>query len=187
MNASTNQPNFEHSAASAAPAANGAPSLHPALEPLADLLGTWKGSGHGKYSTIKDFDYLETVSLTPLPGKPFVRMENRSATPEGQPQHMELGFIRSVGEGKVEVIMAQATGQAEVLYGTITRTETELRIDAISRSVTNTDTAKTVDETQRSLVLELADGVLTNSFGMAAVGKQMENHLVSRLKRVEER
>lgn len=160
-------------------------ALHPALEPLADFLGTWKGTGHGRYSTISDFDYQETVSLTPLPGKPFVRMENRSATPAGQPQHMELGFIRSVGDGKVEITVAQATGQVEVLYGVVKRTETELRVDAASRSVTNTDTAKTVTETTRSLALDLASGELTHSFGMAAVGQGMQNHLESHLRRAQ--
>lgn len=169
------------------------PELHPALEPLQDLFGTWKGAGHGKYSTIKDFDYAETVSLTPLPGKPFVRMENRSASPEGKPMHMELGFIRCVGgekaagegESKIELIMAQATGQAEVLYGNVTRTEKELRIDAVSRSVTNTDTAKTVDTTERSLVLNLETGILTHSCDMAAVGEELQNHLISHLKKAD--
>lgn len=169
------------------------PTIHSALEPLKELFGTWKGAGHGKFSTIEDFDYVETVSLTPLPGKPFIRMENRSATPEGKPMHVELGFIRCVERGdtehedecKIELIMAQATGQAEVLYGTVSRTETELRIDAQSRTVANTETAKTVDATQRFLALDLETGILTHSFGMAAVGEEMQNHLVSHLNKVD--
>ncbi|ALA67542.1 FABP family protein [Corynebacterium lactis] len=169
------------------------PATHPALAVLQGFFGTWKGTGHGKYATIKDFDYAETVSLTPLVGKPFVRMENRSATPEGKPMHMELGFIRCVdgeqtaaaNECTIEVIMAQATGQAEILYGTVTRTDTELRIDAKSRCVTNTDTAKTVDATERTLVLDLETGILTHSFGMAAVAEKMQNHLVSQLRKVD--
>ena len=109
--------------------------------------------------------------------------------------HLELGFLRVVSEPertaedadtiKVELIMAQATGQAEILYGTVTRVNSEakheLRIDVASDSVHNTETAKTVNETKRSMVFDLDKKTLTHKMGMAAVGKPMQDHLESHL------
>ena len=37
------------------------PPLHPEAEPLAGLLGTWRGEGAGRYPTISPFRYGEEV------------------------------------------------------------------------------------------------------------------------------
>ena len=47
------------------------PPLHPELEPLAGLLGAWRGEGAGEYPTIAPFRYGEELRFWHV-GKPFL-------------------------------------------------------------------------------------------------------------------
>lgn len=38
--------------------------VHPAVKPLSDLLGTWKGEGEGFFPTISSFNYSEELQFT---------------------------------------------------------------------------------------------------------------------------
>jgi hypothetical protein len=39
------------------------PPLHPVLQPVSCLLGTWRGEGEGGYPTIQSFKYGEEIKL----------------------------------------------------------------------------------------------------------------------------
>lgn len=159
--------------------------LHPNLEPFAFLLGTWSGEGRGFYPTISDFSYSETLSFTTLPGKPFFRYEQKTQGPAG-PMHTELGFLRPVGEGRLEFTIAQPTGQTELLGGTAREEDGLLILEFDTSAVANTDTAKQVDETRRSYTIDADRTRMSTRFDMAAVGQELQQHLFSELQKDRE-
>lgn len=159
-------------------------NLHPLIAEFEFLIGTWKGPGKGHYPTIDSFRYNETLTFGAVPGKPFLRYEQKTAGAENQPMHTEAGFFRPVGDGRVEFTLAQPTGQTEVLEGTVgTGDDGELSIVMDHSTVVNSGTAKQVDVTSRTWVLNADRTELVTEFGMAAVGQPMQQHLVSELKK----
>ena len=70
--------------------------LHPLLVPLARLVGTWRGTGHGVYAAITPFDYTDEWTFTDV-GKPFLAFAERTWI-DGQARHVETGYEALVME-----------------------------------------------------------------------------------------
>jgi hypothetical protein len=161
------------------------PPLHPALEPLAGLLGRWAGEGRGVYPTVKDFGYREEASFTHV-GKPFLAYSQRTwALDDGRPLHSEVGYWR-VGDRKgdgwaVELVLAHPTGVVEIEEGTVTGAGSNVAIGLASTSVAATPTAKEVTALSRRLRVEA--GTLQYELDMGAVGLPLQRHLAARLVR----
>ena len=155
-------------------------TLHPDLEAVAALLGTWRGEGSGEYPTIDPFRYTEELTFTDL-GKPFLHYVQRTWFPDGEPKHTETGYLRITDGTTVELVLAQPTGQTELAEGPLTATADGFTCTLDSR-VENSASAKPVETTQRQLAL--AGDVLTTRFAMAAVGVPLTHHLASQLRRV---
>lgn len=152
--------------------------LHPALEPLAFLLGTWSGRGAGEYPTIEPFTYTETIELSHV-GKPFLAYTQRTRDAvTGEPRHAEAGYFRPVGTDQVELVVAQPSGIVEVHSGTLVGRSIELSTVAVATS----PSAKEVSAVQRRI--EVDGDTLRYVVEMAAVGQPLQHHLRAELTRV---
>ncbi len=166
-----------------APAPRGSSPVVPVEIPvevaqLAAFVGTWKGAGEGHYPSIADFGYTEQIELHTVPGKP--RLVYRSVTraaDDGRALHDESGFFRVVGEGLVELVVAQGGGVIEAADGVVDGAEIVLT----STSVVGTPTAKEVTATERRY--RVVGDTLTYEIAMAAVGLPLQPHLQATLHR----
>lgn len=156
-------------------------ALHPDVEALAPLLGTWVGTGEGTYPTIEPFSYREEVVFGHV-GKPFLAYRQATVRLDtGLPAHAEVGYLRGVGGGRVELVLAHPTGIAEVDEGEIVVESGRCILRLASVSMTRTATAKEVTRVDRTVTVE--GDVLRYDLAMAAVGQPLQHHLAAELRR----
>lgn len=149
--------------------------LHPDLEALAPLLGTWAGRGSGEYPTIEPFDYVEEVVFSHV-GKPFlVYGQKTKAVADGKPLHAETGYLRVPQPGHVELVVAHPSGITEIEVGTYTLTGNVIELELTASSIGLTPTAKEVTALGRSF--RIHDDELSYSLRMGAVKQALQHHL----------
>ena len=191
--------------------AEATPPLHADLEPLASLVGTWKGSGTGVYPTIEPFAYDETLVIG-HGGRPFLTWAQRTRSADtGLPLHIESGYLRCRHEGEAivaELVAVHPTGHTEMAEGVLEHSDLEveqttgmetngevgtsamtlervvsLSVDFRSVSVAATPSAKPVDTLERRI--ELQGDTLRYALLMGAVGLVHQTHLRAELQRAE--
>ena len=155
--------------------------LHPDLEALGPLLGTWAGRGAGKYPTIQPFDYLEEAVFSHV-GKPFLAYTQRTkAVADGKPLHAETGYLRVPQPGHVELVLAHPSGITEIEVGTYSVTGDLIEIEMSTTTIGLTPTAKEVTALGRSFRIDGDE--LSYSVRMGAVGQPLQDHLAAVLHR----
>ena len=173
--------------------------LHPAVDHLAPLLGTWRGGGRGDYPTIEAFEYAEEVTIGHV-GKPFLAYTQRTRGADGAPLHAESGYLRPAGERGLELLVVHPSGIAELLVGEVTVTHygllvvlhagaggeagagPENRVGPAGR-VFLAPTAKQVDATERRISVD--GDTMHYEVHMAAVGEPLTPHLEATLHRTD--
>lgn len=151
--------------------------LNPALTPVEFLLGTWRGEGEGQYPTIKPFRYREEIRFTHNGKASLIYSQRTEAMDTGQPLHAESGYMRLVGDGRVEFVIAQPIGFAEISVGRVDGR----RVDVECQTVARTPTAKAVTSISRSLWLE--GDTLHYEVKVGMDGVPLVRHLLARFRR----
>jgi THAP domain-containing protein 4 len=152
--------------------------MDPAVEPIAFLIGTWRGEGRGIYPTIASFDYGEEIEFKVTAKPMLVYTQKTWDLADDSPMHSEMGFWRPQPEGKLEVVLAHPFGATEILEGSVDGTAIDLK----STGLQNTTSAMTILATARSISVE--DGELTYTVSMAVGEQELQNHLTARLEKV---
>ncbi|WP_327715068.1 FABP family protein [Streptomyces sp. NBC_00490] len=159
-----------------------APVPHALLAPVLGFLGTWHGRGEGGYPTLAgDFRYAQEVTFS-HDGRPFLRYEARAWLLDGdgaplRPAARESGWWRLQPDGRVEALITQPTGIAEIAVGQAA----DGAVDLSTHDVALTPTAKDVTATRRRYTL--TDDTLTFVHDLAAVGRPLQHHLSATLHR----
>jgi hypothetical protein len=148
-----------------------------ALEPIAFLLGTWRGEGEGEYPGVDPFRYTEELSFEHV-GDAFLLVTESSWTLDGEPLHFERGTLRPVGAGRVDLTLAHPIGVAEVAEGTVEGTSVTVSSTAIVRTATGSP----VTEVARRYRLEGDD--LSYELDMAMEGVERTFHVRATLGRL---
>ena len=153
--------------------------LDDSLQPLAFLLGTWRGEGEGEYPTIEPFDYQEEMRFEHV-GDAFLLYRQASWSPDdGGPIHFERGFLRPGEPGRVEFTLAHPIGLTEIAEGSLDGTTFELISTGVGRTTTGLTTTSVIRRYQ-------VDGdVMHYRTDMATVETPMALHLEAELHRVE--
>lgn len=156
-------------------------NLHPNCGPVAWLLGTWAGNGHGDYPSIEPFQFGQELVFQ-QDGRPFLHYFSRSwivdesgATVREAAQ--ETGFLRCLPEGRLELVLSHSTGLSEIWYGQAEGGKLELR----TAGVGFTETAKEVTGGHR--LYGNVEGDLLYAYDMAAGEHELQPHLWARLQR----
>ncbi|WP_067698950.1 peroxynitrite isomerase [Nocardia jejuensis] len=154
---------------------------HPDIAHLAPLLGTWRGRGQGEYPTIESFEYLEEVHFGHV-GRPFLTYRQRTRSVDGsRPMHSETGYLRALGENRIELILAHPTGITEICEGKLVAEGDSLRIELDSTTIGRSSTAKSVTALGRSLAVD--GDTLSYTVRMAAVDQPLQHHLAATMRR----
>jgi THAP4-like, heme-binding beta-barrel domain len=147
------------------------------LEPLRPLIGTWKGTGRGRYPTIEPFDYEAEVHFGHLGGNWLIYALRSWRGPSRAPSHSEAGYWRPGAEGRVEAVVAHALGLAEASEGAI---QGDL-LRMASTSCVPSPTGEQVTRVERTY--RIAGDAIRYSVRMATQETELAAHLEGELRR----
>ncbi len=158
------------------------PAPHPLLEPVLGLLGHWQGKGEGEYPPWTATSPTPRKSPSPTTAAPSctTRPAPGSSPPTAHPcaRPPASGWWRLQPDARVEALVTQPTGIAEILVGKATGGT----IDLTTHEVALTPTAKKVTATRRRYTLN-DESTLTFAHDLEAVGQPLQHHLSAQLHR----
>ncbi|HEY6537480.1 MAG TPA: FABP family protein [Candidatus Dormibacteraeota bacterium] len=150
--------------------------------PFAAWLGRWEGEGRGLWASDPPFRYRETLAIEAVAGRPLLRLSQRTTDlGTGELSHSEVGFLRLLQEQKVELVVAVPAGYVEIHTGRLQGPVLALEPELVAAS----PAARPLRLVQRRM--ELAEGVLRSSLGIAVGSGPVQAHVAADLYPVTER
>lgn len=155
--------------------------LHPDLNPLAWLVGTWRGKGRGEYANVEPFEFAHEVVFS-HDGRPFLNYFSRSWIIDEngdilRPAPSETGFWRVKPDNVLEVLISHNLGITEGWVGRFEGPKIQLVMDRGYSA----PSAKIVTEGSR--LYGLVEGELFFAYDMATESHPLQAHLWSTLPR----
>jgi len=82
------------------------------LKPISWIIGTWEcKNASGRFPTIQDFSYNEVLEFRLCGQQPLLAYSSWSSHPvKNNPMHLESGFLRATGDGKMSFMVAHNFG-----------------------------------------------------------------------------
>jgi hypothetical protein len=158
--------------------------LHPDLNPVAWMVGTWRGKGRGEYPGIEPFEFAAEVVFN-HDGRNFLNYFSRSWIIDDQgeiirPGASEAGFWRVKPNDVLEVVISHNTGISEGWVGQFDGPKIQLVLD----QGYSAPSAKVVTAGVR--LYGLVEGELFYAYDMATNGHELQAHIWSSLERQSE-
>ncbi len=159
-------------------------NLHPDCAPVAWLLGTWRGNGHGDYPTIDAFQFGQECIFT-HDGRPFFHYMSRAwiVDAEGRegPRRRDRDRLPAPQGRRLPRAGAHPPHRASWRSGTAAAEIGTPRLELTTDAVARTQTAK--DYTGGHRMYGMVEGDLLWAYDMAAMGQELQPHLWGRLVR----
>ena len=159
-------------------------NLHPDLNPLAWLVGTWRGRGHGEYPDMERFEFAQEVVFS-HDERAFLTYFSRSWIVDSDGEILrsgasETGFWRVQPGNILEVTIAHSSGSGEGWVGLFDGPKIQLHMDKSYAA----PSATPIDEGVR--LYGLVAGELFFAYDVAVNGFPLQAHLWSTLPRVND-
>ena len=150
------------------------------VAPFEGWLGRWEGDGRGLWDGVPPFRYRERLVVEALPGRALLRLTQRTTVGDStELSHSEVGYLRLLPDQQLELLVAVPSGYVEIHTGRLREGVIELSLQTLGV----TPSARPLRVVRRRM--ELADGTLHNSVGIAVHDEEVAPHVESWLRRRE--
>ncbi len=154
-----------------------------AMTLLRQLLGKWSGHGTASFPTTPTFEYQEELEFVANDVQPMLRYEQRTrkrlTSGEWTPSHWEVGFIRALPEGTIELVCAKSGGRVEAARGQVEENRHGFVMDLSSTMLGND---KRVQATSRTYMLKIDQLEYTMRMSTDAISL-LAVHLIAELRK----